>query len=180
MACSPRGYKGIETFAQLAKSAPDFNWVLVLNGTPAEIAGFKSKHCCENLTVFPAQSDLLPFYQTAHFVLNLSHPDQWVETFGLTLLEGMAHGLPVIGPAVGGPVELIGGLGGANLSVYAPEEVLAQLRTWSESQAVWAAASAQARERAKHFQPRTFASAIYAQFIPLFSSSSSSSIVLQP
>jgi glycosyltransferase involved in cell wall biosynthesis len=33
--------------------------------------------------------------------------DQFVETFGLTLIEAMAFGLPVIAPPIGGPTEII-------------------------------------------------------------------------
>lgn len=40
-------------------------------------------------------------------VLNLSRPDAWVETFGLTVIEAMAYGIPVIVPPVGGIAELV-------------------------------------------------------------------------
>lgn len=61
----------------------------------------------EHLFIFPAQKDVHSFYQEAHLVLNLSHPEQWVETFGMTALEAMSYGLPVIAPPVGRPVELV-------------------------------------------------------------------------
>ena len=47
------------------------------------------------------------YKRQAHLVLNLSHPDKWVETFGLTVLEAMCYALPVIVPPVGGVVELV-------------------------------------------------------------------------
>ena len=31
----------------------------------------------------------------------------WIETFGMTILEAMAYGIPVIAPPIGGPKELI-------------------------------------------------------------------------
>ena len=40
-------------------------------------------------------------------MLNLSNPFVWVETFGMTILEAMAYGVPSIVPNVGGPIELI-------------------------------------------------------------------------
>ncbi|MBL0135248.1 MAG: glycosyltransferase family 4 protein [Chitinophagaceae bacterium] len=40
-------------------------------------------------------------------VLNLSHPDQWIETFGMTALEAMYYKLPVIVPTVGGIAEIV-------------------------------------------------------------------------
>jgi glycosyltransferase involved in cell wall biosynthesis len=68
---------------------------------------FSTIHLPPNIIVFSAQKNVDRFYQRAKLVLNLSHPDRWVETFGLTLLEGMQYGIPVIGPPVGGPAELI-------------------------------------------------------------------------
>ncbi|MBG6247621.1 MULTISPECIES: glycosyltransferase [Symbiopectobacterium] len=40
-------------------------------------------------------------------VVNLSDPKQCIETFGLTLLEGISFGTPVIAPPHGGPVKLV-------------------------------------------------------------------------
>ncbi len=37
----------------------------------------------------------------------LNYNEQWVETFGMTLLEGMQYGLPAIAPPVGGCTEFI-------------------------------------------------------------------------
>lgn len=48
-----------------------------------------------------------PFYQEASIILNLSDVNLWVETFGLTILEGMAYQLPAIVPPVGGVIELV-------------------------------------------------------------------------
>jgi L-malate glycosyltransferase len=80
----------------------------VLNATPAAIAAYwKDRQLPANLQLFPTQHDVQPHYAWADLVLNLSLPDQWVETFGLTALEAMAMGLPVIVPPVGGIAELV-------------------------------------------------------------------------
>ncbi|MGY9033950.1 MAG: glycosyltransferase, partial [Rhodobacterales bacterium] len=47
------------------------------------------------------------FYARANLVLNLSRVDQWIETFGLTLVEAMTFGIPVIAPPIGGPAEIV-------------------------------------------------------------------------
>ena len=60
-----------------------------------------------NLDVLPTQKNVHPLYSSSHLVLNLSHPEQWIETFGMTILEGMYYGLPSIAPPVGGPAEII-------------------------------------------------------------------------
>ena len=39
--------------------------------------------------------------------MNLSDPEGWVETFGMTILEAMAYGIPSIAPSAGGPLEIV-------------------------------------------------------------------------
>ncbi len=108
MLCSLKAYKGVGEYLRLAERLPDLRFVLVLNTSYATIQRhFEGQSLPENLVVFPAQSDVHFFYREAHLVVNLSHPEQWVETFGMTLLEAMSYGLPVIAPPVGGPLELV-------------------------------------------------------------------------
>ncbi len=108
MICSLKAYKGVGEFVKLAEQLPTLRFVLVLNAAYDNIQRhFAGQLLPENLFVFPSQNNVHSFYQEAHLVLNLSHPEQWVETFGMTLLEAMSYGLPVISPPVGGPVELV-------------------------------------------------------------------------
>ena len=108
MLCSLKEYKGVNEFVQLAGQLPDFRFVMVLNSDADAVrAFFRTMNIPDNLVIFPSQQDVHSFYQEAHLVLNLSHPEKWVETFGMTLLEAMCYGLPVIAPPVGGPVELV-------------------------------------------------------------------------
>ena len=39
--------------------------------------------------------------------MNLTNPAMVVETFGMTILEAMSYGIPVIAPPVGGPAEIV-------------------------------------------------------------------------
>jgi len=81
---------------------------LVLNATQDEIDVFFNGHNIpKNLTIFSSQKDLHPFYHWADIIVNLSRPDGWIETFGLTIIEGMAYGLPAIVPPIGGILEVI-------------------------------------------------------------------------
>ena len=108
MICSLKAYKGVNEFVQLAERLPEQQFVMVLNSNQNGIQQyFQGQTLPENLVVFPSQKNVHSFYQEAHLVVNLSHPDKWVETFGMTLLEAMNYGLPVIAPPVGGPVELV-------------------------------------------------------------------------
>ncbi|MDB4068956.1 glycosyltransferase family 4 protein [Pseudomonadales bacterium] len=111
MACSLRDYKGVTEFIRIASMCADKNaiqFTLILNASDDEITDYFSKsELTKNVGILARQSDLKEFYSRANLVLNLSKPDGWVETFGLTILEAMAFGIPVIVPAVGGPVELV-------------------------------------------------------------------------
>src|SRR5690606_29871348 len=60
-----------------------------------------------NIELHSQTDEVERFYSRADVLLNLSRVDQWVETFGLTIVEGMAFGLPVIVPPVGGPAEIV-------------------------------------------------------------------------
>lgn len=108
MLCSLKEYKGVNEYVKLATTLPEYRFILVLNTQQAAINEyFHNTELPNNLVIFPAQKNVHSFYQEAHLVLNLSHPEKWVETFGMTLLEAMSYGLPVIAPPVGGPVELV-------------------------------------------------------------------------
>jgi len=108
MICSLKAYKGVFEFIQLANDKPEYTFRLVLNAAQTEINDFFKDHLLPaNLNVFSSQKNLHPFFQWADLIVNLSRPDGWVETFGLTIIEGMAYGLPAIVPPVGGILEVI-------------------------------------------------------------------------
>lgn len=60
-----------------------------------------------NLQIYDRQVDVSTFYDTATLVLNLSDKSRFIETFGMTALEAMAAGLPVIVPTEGGIAEIV-------------------------------------------------------------------------
>lgn len=108
MVCSLKAYKGVNEFVTLAKKMPQFQFKLVLNATQKEVDAFlDSVGSSSNLKCYAKQENLHPFYSKADVVLNLSHPNLWVETFGLTVLEAMCYGIPTIVPPVGGVTELV-------------------------------------------------------------------------
>jgi glycosyltransferase involved in cell wall biosynthesis len=81
---------------------------MVLNATKEDISNYFSEgNIPSNLTLFPTQKDLDPFYRRASLLLNLTNPQLCVETFGMTILEAMCYGIPVIAPPVGGPAEIV-------------------------------------------------------------------------
>lgn len=108
MVSSLKEYKGVRYFVELAQKMPQLKFEMVLNANNQEINSFfEETNIPINLTLYPAQKDVHPFYQRASLVVNLSIPDLCKETFGMTLLEGMCYGLPVIAPPAGGPTEVV-------------------------------------------------------------------------
>ncbi len=111
MVCSLKTYKGVGEFVNIAKMflhKNDISFSLVLDATTNDIGEFFSGvDIPKNLSIFPSQSNLDSFYRKANLVLNLTNPDQCIETFGLTILEAMSYGIPSIVPPRGGPVELV-------------------------------------------------------------------------
>lgn len=108
MVCSLKEYKGIREYLVLAGDNPQYQFRMVLNASKLEIESFFEYNSLpSNFEIFDSQTNLHPFYQWADVILNLSRPDGWVETFGLTIIEGMAYGLPAIVPPVGGITELV-------------------------------------------------------------------------
>lgn len=103
-------YKSPLEFIELAQRLPQFVFVLVINDTKENIDIFIEEHkinISKNLTIYPQQNDVVPFYNQASLVLNLSNKKHFVETFGLTALEAMSAGLPVIVPTEGGIAEMV-------------------------------------------------------------------------
>jgi glycosyltransferase involved in cell wall biosynthesis len=108
MISSLKIYKGVFEFIELAKLNSDFQFILVVNASQNEIDHFFSDTSIPaNTKIYPTQTNTHSFYQWADIVLNLSQPDGWVETFGLTILEAMVYSLPTIVPPVGGITELV-------------------------------------------------------------------------
>lgn len=108
MLASLRPYKGIYEFIKLSKNLPQVTFTLVVSDSQSEVDGFIKKNDIPiNFQLVAVQKDVHPFYRNADLIVNLSRPEEWIETFGMTILEGMYYGLPAIVPTVGGITELV-------------------------------------------------------------------------
>lgn len=129
MLCSLKTYKGVWDFVELSYQMPTICFNLVLNASQKEMASFFGQTTLpQNLRLVTAQKDVHPFYAESHLLLNLSHPDKWQETFGMTVIEAMAYGIPAIVPPVGGIAELIvDDFNGFKIAHHAKEELKAAI-----------------------------------------------------
>ncbi|MCM2265962.1 MAG: glycosyltransferase family 4 protein [Desulfuromonadales bacterium] len=167
MIASLRDYKGILELLALADAVADHEDIrfhLVVNDDEAAIARyFAGKDLPANLAVYPRTSDPAAFYLQASLVLNLSRVDQWVETFGLTILEAMAFGIPVIVPPVGGPAELVvDGVHGFQVNAYDQALLTEKLLLLYQDRLLCERMSQACRQRAAEFSPEAFAENILA------------------
>lgn len=125
-------YKSPLEFMELARRLPQFSFELVVNDTQKNIDRFMKKHqitLSGNLTVYPRQDDVVPFYNRASVVLNLSDKHQFIETFGLTALEAMSAALPVIVPTEGGIAEMVeDGVNGYKIDVQELERIICLIK----------------------------------------------------
>jgi L-malate glycosyltransferase len=167
MLCSLKDYKGVPQFFKLAPSIPNLQFDLVLNADKTSVEAYlKQNPPADNLHIHFNQRDVHRFYQNASLVLNLSHPDAWVETFGMTILEGMVYKLPAIVPKVGGVVELIDdGINGYRINVTAEEDLKARIIQLYSNKDLYQQLSKSAFEKAQFFAPNQFESGVLKVFI---------------
>lgn len=161
MICSLKKYKGVLEFIDLAQHLrlqTNVRFTLVLNAEQAEIENFFTGiDIPSNLILVPRQTNLIDFYQKANLVLNLSRIDEWLETFGLTIIEAMAFGIPVIVPPVGGPTEIVtDGNEGFLISSYEIEKIAERISLLSKDKAQCLLLSEKAKLRAKYFSQENF------------------------
>jgi L-malate glycosyltransferase len=161
MVCSLKAYKGVFEFITLAKfmsSANNLEFQLVLNAQADEIEDYLGEiEKPKNLVLFDRQSDLSHFYSNANLLLNLSRPEEWIETFGLTIVEGMEYGLPVIVPPVGGPVEIVrDGVDGFHVNCHKIEELAEKIMFFVEHKDEYSKFSKNSKERSMFFDLKVF------------------------
>lgn len=111
MICSLKTYKGINEFLDVAEKCiecKDMKFTLVLNADKNEIDDFFfRRNIPSNVEIFSKHNDVRKFYVESNLILNLTKTSDCIETFGLSVLEGMHFGLPAIVPPIGGPAEIV-------------------------------------------------------------------------
>lgn len=129
MVSSAREYKGIFEFCKLASLLKKYNFTLVCDANRQEISElFYDYMNISNLQILTTQTNLHPVYAKMDLIVNFSIPNQFIETFGLTILEGMSYGLPCITPPIGGITELVyEGVNGYKVDSREKEELVSKV-----------------------------------------------------
>lgn len=153
MISSARIYKGVLEFCELAKRLPQYNFTLVCDTDKNEIRNLFGEYLSiKNLDIYPTQKNVHPFYAKAHLILNLSNTKQIIETFGLTILEGMAYGIPAIVPTVGGISELVDeGLDGYHIDVNNKDMLVEKIKMLLENSELYSTISRNALQKSIYF-----------------------------
>jgi glycosyltransferase involved in cell wall biosynthesis len=130
MVSSAREYKGIFEFCKLAKILNEYDFTLVCDATKKEVKElFKDFLSISNLEIVETQKIVHDFYAQSDLIVNFSIPTQMIETFGLTILEGMHYGLPCIVPPIGGITELVHeGVNGFKVDIRQKEDLILKIR----------------------------------------------------
>ena len=161
---SLKGYKGTDEFIALAGRMSRYYFELVINDSPENIERYLNSRRITpsaNLRIHSRQDDVTPFYNRASLVLNLSNKKQAIETFGLTALEAMSAGLPVIVPTVGGIAEMVSdGKNGYRIDVSEMEKIEKCIEKILTDKGLFTRLASCALEHSKRYSARAMTSSI--------------------
>ncbi|MBP5386877.1 MAG: glycosyltransferase family 4 protein [Prevotella sp.] len=164
MLSSLKSYKGTDEFIMLAAEMPEYHFTLVINDEEKNIKeyiGQKGLSISENLCIHPRQDDVVAFYQQASIVLNLSQRNLFIETFGMTALEAMTAGLPVIGPTEGGIAEIVkDGFNGYQIDCQEKEKIAQRIREMLSNKSLYSLLAKGALETAKNYSENRLTEAV--------------------
>jgi len=173
MLSSLKAYKGTREFIELAESLSRFNFTLVINDTQNSIDRWIKQNGLRippNLNVYPRTDDVTQFYNRTSLVVNLSNPDQFIETFGLTALEAMSCALPVIVPPVGGIAEMVtDGVNGYRINVSDKKSLIHTISTILTDRELYATLASNALEYSRNYSSDTMIDKISEILFPIHS-----------
>jgi len=167
MICSLRDYKGVPELFELAnkfKKDRSIKFHLLVDGSISDIEKYtKNKTLPENMSIFPRTNEPEKYLINTSLLLNLSRIDEWIETFGLTILEAISFGIPCIVPPVGGPVEIIDDrINGFCISSYELDKIFQEINNLKDDENKSIEFSKQSKLKSQFFSREKFNDSILA------------------
>lgn len=165
MPTSLKEYKGVKQFVELARKMSDYRFRLLCSVPLEEIqAYFSDMDLPENVTLIGKQSNLFDFYKESAITINLSLPDKWIETFGLTIAEGFDAYTPAIAPDFGGPKEILTNeVSGFLVNPYDLGSVEKSIRNIMKNFETYGKFARNARQAVEKFSPSVFEEKIISE-----------------
>jgi glycosyltransferase involved in cell wall biosynthesis len=156
---SLKEYKGVNELLVIAGALPDTPFIGIFNTSNTILREFQqSKRVPPNLKLMTHQADIQKSYEHAFLVMNLSLPEQWIESFALTVLEGMAYGCPCIVPPVGGHLSYFDVGSGLICDAKNTDKIVAFIEALREDKALWRQHSDHAQKAASKFTASQYSS----------------------
>lgn len=159
MLSSLKTYKGVIEFVELSKILNTYQFTLIINDNKEQIDLFFKQNLIvypNNLRVYARQTNVIPFYNEASIVLNLSNKNKFIETFGMTVLEAFTSGLPVIVPTIGGIAELVDeGIDGYKIDVQNINLIAEKIKEILSDKKLYNNLRSNAFVKANQFNPST-------------------------
>jgi glycosyltransferase involved in cell wall biosynthesis len=162
---SLKSYKGVDQLLELALHLPNFKIIAAVNCEEVELEQYKKNNVIpKNMFFHIRPPNIQAYFEQSFLVLNLSLPDGCVETFGLSLLEGMAFGSPVVSPPLGGPIEFVNNRNGYLVDSRQTQSIVDFILHLSSSFEVWNSYSQQAFQTSKLFTAEEYKKSFKAYF----------------
>jgi len=148
---SLKAYKGIFEFIELSIKLKGYKFLAAFNCEEHELNTFKNTiEYNNNLKLLARPNNIIELYQQSFLVVNLTNPKYCIETFGLTIIEGMSCGCPVIVPPAGGPLEVIDQYCGKAINVNNQADMIDFIESLDDRE-TWLAFAKAAKQRAELF-----------------------------
>lgn len=158
---SPKTYKGVDELLKIAFRLPNISFTAVFNCSEKELEEFVSvKKIPENLSLLNRIVSLEREFRDAFLVLNLSLPDVCVETFGLTILEGMSFACPCIVPPIGGHLDYFDDESGLMVDARDTERIVTFIDQLRSDKKLWRSYANHALEVAEGFSAKSYNSRV--------------------
>ena len=154
---SLKTYKGVDILCALAALNPDVKFVAAINSSYEDLVEYINKNrVLNNLTFLSRPSNLYELYSNATLLLNLSRPDQWIETFGLTILEGFSYYCPAIVPPVGGQMDFCNDSNSLSIDSRNLDNMNDAIKSYLNNYEYWLSSSYKAKDTANIYSNENF------------------------